>query len=276
MKGTRGFVAPASVLQYPRIRPNARPQALPIKSEQPSKEELSKDVHNEAHEEEDRDSLAPATVPWFMDYNKRFENEFPSETRIEVAIPEIPRNAHAILGPLANYLVQDLRLKDLTLIDLRRRENPWGDDTIMLLSTARSERQLRICAESLKGFLRPHGLRPRVDGLINWESTKVKRRRRRKMIGRANYQVEDDSLTWLFVDVGGDSGIILQLFTEKGRAEYQLEELWAKRANNDVIMPETSESRPFTPVLSTRASDGKGPLNRRLFSTSCKKLGSVQ
>lgn len=213
------------------------------------------------------------SVPWFMEYNKQFEAEYPLERRTTEPLPVIPDESPPILSDLAKYMTQDLLLKDLSLLDLRNRENPWGNDTILLLGTARSERQLRSAAESLKGYLRNQGCRPRVDGLIKWENTKVKRRRRRKMIGRANYQIEDDRLHWLIVDVGGDTGIILQLFSEEGRQEYALEELWQSKANNDVVIPAPTEDRSV-PVGRAYAPStegaGTGPLSRRMYSTAVR------
>lgn len=172
-------------------------------------------------------TAAPTTVPWFMEYNKQFCQALPARI---APIPTLPDSAPALLSPLLTYLVQDLILRDVKLLDLRKKENPWGDECMMILCTAQSERQLRSSAESLKGYLRKQGATPRIEGLVNWENTKVKRRRRRKMLGKASFQVDDDRLRWIVIDAG-KSGLILQLFTEQGRDEVQLEELWQKRAN---------------------------------------------
>lgn len=97
------------------------------------------------------------------------------------------------------------------------------------------------------------------------------------MIGRANYQIEDDRLKWLFIEVGGESGIILQLFSEEGREEYALEELWQGRATNEVVLPPKTQANMvprLPPHLSDASNDsarvtssGLGPLSRRMFST---------
>ncbi|ORY81315.1 hypothetical protein BCR37DRAFT_393195 [Protomyces lactucae-debilis] len=198
---------------YPRTRPFARPLQAPI----------------ESTTETGPVPTETKTVPWFMQYNKQFDHASPAR---QAPIPAVPASAPPILSPLLTYLVQDLILQDIKLLDLRQRENPWGDDCMMILCTAQSERQLRSSAESLKGYLRKHGGAPRIEGLVNWENTKVKRRRRRKMLGKASYQVDDDRLRWIFIDAG-KSGLILQLFTEQGRDEIQLEELWQKRVHAD-------------------------------------------
>ena len=233
------------VLQYPRVRPNIT-SSLPRDIETKTEESTS------------------TTIPWYVEYNERFEDEYPMEQKTRPPLPELPHDAPKLLPTLTEYLSHTLGLTDLTLLDLRRKDTPWGPDTIMLLCTANSERQLRSAADSLKGFLRPQGINPHIEGLINWENTRVKRRRRRKMLGRANYQVEDDSLTWLFVDVG-HSGLIIQMFTAKGRDEYRLEELWGNKANNEVVVPPVAEVT--TPWRSVLDATGTGVLSRRMFST---------
>lgn len=285
-RSCRSLITPARALLYPRLRPNAR--SVPIVTQGSTNDRPDESVSvsdNQASEneetsatEEDNTHSATKTVPWFMEYNKQFASEFPLERQHREPIPILPADSPLILPPLAEYMTQDLVLKDLTLLDLRHRENPWGNNTIMIVCTARSERQLRASAESLKGFLRKMSYNPRVEGLINWENTKVKRRRRRKMIGRANYQVEDDRLNWLFVDVGGDSGLILQLFSEDGRREYALEELWQGRANNEVELPTRQADNPITrqeggrlPSSAGVPREGPGPLSRRLYST-CSRV----
>lgn len=269
---------PTRSLLYPRSRPNALSRA-------PREAEADNVIKNDDDAladpsvmTSDADTQTVKAVPWFVEYNKQFDEEFPLEKRATEPIPKLPPQSPAILEQLATYMTQDLLLKDLSVLDLRDRENPWGSDTIMLLCTAKSERQLRSSAESLKGFLRGHGSRPHIEGLIKWENTKVKRRRRRKMIGRANYQVEDDRLKWLFMEVGNQTGIILQLFSEEGRQEYALEELWQGRANNEVVLPKklepmVSKIEPF-PIKSASEDQmsrpfpvSVGPLSRRLFST---------
>lgn len=277
----RSLFTPARVLAYPRIRPHARP--LPAQSELITEETVHQSTrapeHNTTAEAlpttglEATSDTSSTIVPWFMEYNKQLEVQFPLERRDREPTPKVPENSPSILQPLAEYMTQDLLLKDISLLDLRGRENPWGDNAIMVVCTARSERQLRSSAEFLKGYLRKLGLKPRVEGLINWEDTKVKRRRRRKMIGRANYQIEDDLMNWVFVDVGGDSGLILQLFSEEGRREYALEELWQGRANNVVELPAKFEEQPGfereSAITTASASHRSiGPLGRRLFSTA--------
>lgn len=274
----RNYVTASRPLFYPRLRPNARSLTVdvPVGTLDASSTQAEATKHTV-----DTVKTTANTTPWFMEYNKQFEEQFPLERREKEPIPELPSDVPAMLQPLAEYMTQDLVLKDLSVLDLRDRENPWGNDTIMLLCTARSERQLRSSAESLKGYLRKREFAPRIEGLINWENTKVKRRRRRKMLGRANYQVEDDRLNWLFIEVGGHSGVILQLFSEDGRREYALEELWQGRANNEVVMPPTQSplvsDYPVqkSPVVSTNTTaPGSGPLSRRLFSTVSRKVFS--
>lgn len=284
----RSFFTPATVLLYPRIRPNggsskAVLESLPQPRLTNDRSEGETSTISSVIEETRSDS-EPATkiMPWFMEYNKQFEEQFPLDRREAEPIPEIPKGSPPVLLSLAKYMTQDLVLKDLSLLDLRNRENPWGDNTIMVVCTARSERQLRSSADSLKGFLRKLGFNPQVEGLVNWENTKVKRRRRRKMIGRANYQIEDDRLNWLFLEVGGSSGLILQLFSEDGRREYALEELWQGRANNQVVLPPKLRDVPMLdqesrPLITTSSSSNSvlGPLSRRLFSTASRPRHTV-
>lgn len=205
-------------------------------------------------------AISSSTIPWYEQYNQRFLKENDQNHRI--SLPELPKDPPTILHDLTEYLARDLILQDISIIDLRATETPWGNETIMLVCTAQTERQLRSGSESVKTYLRQLGCKPRIDGLISWQNTRVKRRRRRKMIGRANYQFEDDSLNWLFIDAGSD-GIIIQMMTEKGRQEYQLEELWASQACNQVTIP-TPRSMPITTI----GSISGGALSRRLYSTN--------
>ena len=144
--------------------------------------------------------------------------------------PDLPRNSPPILQPLVSRLYYDHHLQNILILDLRNRWPPpaWGSETIMVLATARSERQLGSVAEAtgkwLKGTV---GVIPRIDGLPKKETLVLKRRRlRRKAMLKPGYMAPPPRpTTWVSMNTGYQ-GIVLQLFTEEGRIEYDLEGLW--------------------------------------------------
>ena len=161
--------------------------------------------------------------------------------------PDLPRNSPPILQPLVSRLFYDHHLQNILILDLRNRWPPpaWGSETIMVLATARSERQLGSVAEATGKWLKQTvGAIPRIDGLPKKETLVLKRRRlRRKAMLKPGYMAPPPRpTTWVSVNTGYQ-GIVLQLFTEEGRIEYDLEGLWGDAR---VVDAEELDMKPRT------------------------------
>lgn len=113
----------------------------------------------------------------------------------------------------------------------------------MVLATARSERQLSSVAEVTAKWLKQTvEVVPRIDGLPRKETLILKRRRlRRKAMLRPGFMpAPPKPTTWVSMFTGYQ-GVVLQLFTEAGRIEYDLEGLWGDAR---VVDAEESDMKP--------------------------------
>lgn len=156
-------------------------------------------------------------------------------------------------------------MDNLTLLDLRHLDPPpaLGNNLLMLLCTARSEKHLHVSADRFCRHLRrTHGLRADAAGLLGRNELKIKLRRkakRMKMLANVGAAAEemgniDDGIRtgWICCTVGrieahpedraGTVGeaefvgfrevrpgvnVVVQMFTEEKRAEIDLETLWS-------------------------------------------------
>jgi ribosomal silencing factor RsfS len=193
-----------------------------------------------------------AVIPWYL---REQESEYLipqieiQQTRVE-KYPDMPYNGPPLLQPLVSRLFYDHHLEDIVLLDLRGRDPPpvWGVNTIMIIATARSERQLTSVAEMTGTWLKKTaGVFPKIDGLPKKESLVIKRRRlRRKSLRKPGYLLATPKPTTWVSMYTGYQGIVLQLFTREGREEYNLEELWgdARVVDAGIIEMEPRKVKP--------------------------------
>lgn len=254
---SRSLVTASRALLYPRTRlgrvqlPSETTESA---SFEPSQSDAS--VQATAHDDSPTRSDSGETIPWYVEYNRQsLQDKYAAPRRETAPLPKLPADAPASLLPILTHLSEDVGLVDLAVLDLRHDQNdPWGyGGVVCVLATApRAERQLQRAVDAIKHFLRATlRLSPRVEGLDSLYDTKVKRRRRKKMQGRTNLQrfEAEERLKWIFIDCGasvatpaasttsggggGKDGarILLQLFTPDGREEYDLEDVYAGKAD---------------------------------------------
>ena len=226
-------------------------------------------------------------LPWYLREQEEDTTLVPKidihKTRFE-QYPALPANSPPLLQPLVSRLFYDHHLQNIVLLDLRNRDPPpvWGSNTIMILATGRNERQLTSVAEATKRWLRTTaGVEPRIDGLPKRESVVLKRRRlRRKSLRKPGYLITAvRSTTWVSMYTGYQ-GIMLQLFTEQGREEYDLEGLWGDKRVIDVGILDMKprkvrpggleEDEPIETTQSTASH--KKPLWKKKAENKQKKL----
>ncbi|KAK9450302.1 uncharacterized protein V1518DRAFT_371663 [Limtongia smithiae] len=160
-------------------------------------------------------------------------------------IPDLPTQPPMQLAALVQYLVVDLRLSDVSIVDLRGRETIHGRNTIMLIASARSERHVGHSAEMLSGYLRRTFGVTNMMRVLNSEQsksrTRVYERRFKKKLSRyaGDVTAYEQALnagvargpTWMIFDtqVGG---IIVHLVTGEKRWQLDLEGLWSHEIPN--------------------------------------------
>jgi ribosomal silencing factor RsfS len=175
----------------------------------------------------------PELLPWYLREQESDTSLLPNidiqQTQLE-KYPDLPYDSPPLLQPLVSRLFYDHHLQDIVLLDLRNRDPPpvWGSQTIMILATVRSERQFAGVAEATSKWLKvTAGVQPRIDGLPKRESIVIKRRRlRRKSLRKPGYLIAAPRPTTWVSMYTGYQGLVLQLFTQQGREEYDLEGLW--------------------------------------------------
>src|SRR5271169_6482221 len=172
-------------------------------------------------------------LPWYLREQESDTSLTPlidiQQTQLE-KYPDLPSDGPPLLQPLVSRLFYDHHLRNIILLDLRRRDPPpaWGSNTIMILATVRSERQLSSVAEATSKWLKTTaGVLPKIDGLPKRESLIIKRRRlRKKSLRKPGYLISAPKPTTWVSMYTGYQGILLQLFTKQGREGYDLEGLW--------------------------------------------------
>jgi len=189
--------------------------------------------HQSAEEAPSASQKDSDILPWYLREQESDTSLTPQidieQTQLE-KYPDIPSDGPPLLQPLVSRLFYDHHLRNILLLDLRRRDPPpaWGSNTIMILATVRSERQLSSVAEATSKWLKTTaGVLPKIDGLPKRESLIIKRRRlRKKSLRKPGYLIAAPRPTTWVSMYTGYQGLVLQLFTEEGREEYDLEGLW--------------------------------------------------
>ncbi|KAL9089405.1 MAG: hypothetical protein Q9165_005726 [Trypethelium subeluteriae] len=176
-------------------------------------------------------------------------------------IPDLPENPPPILQPILEHISTDLGLDDLSLLDLRNLDPPpaLGSNLIMVIGTARSEKHLHVSADRHCRWLRStYKLHPFADGLLGRNEMKLKLRRKARRskilqnVGASEPDEADDGIRsgWVCVNIGkvepaasqdsegeepriigfgsGSDGVrlVVQMFTEEKRGQFDLESLW--------------------------------------------------
>ncbi|KAK9378639.1 uncharacterized protein V2V93DRAFT_375427 [Kockiozyma suomiensis] len=176
------------------------------------------------------DELIDST-PWYL---RVAESLAQTKVTNVAALPEMPDNSPDELEPILAFLVRDLGLQELSVIDLRGVSTVFGGEAIMVVSTARSERHLNRAAEQFRVFLkRTYRVKPIIEGLVGKERVKVQERRIKKKLSRytgdvTSYENDLRSLnknSWVFFD-SKVSGIHVHIITGDKRWELDLEGLW--------------------------------------------------
>ncbi|BFZ59764.1 ATPase synthesis protein 25 mitochondrial [Saitoella coloradoensis] len=170
--------------------------------------------------------------PWYLLNDDDIQSQWAAPvTPIEV-IPDLPENPPDFLERLLNYLSSECNLLDLRILDLRNCDPPaaWGEQTIMIVGTAKAERHLRVAGEDLMTWLRKaYNLRPWAEGLPREAQGKIVARRRRKNLARGKIESPEDARNnWVCVDTGRDC-LVVHMFTEAGREQINLEGLWEEK-----------------------------------------------
>jgi ribosomal silencing factor RsfS len=118
-----------------------------------------------------------------------------------------------MLEHFLTYISQDLGMDHLSLLDLRSLEPPaaLGNNLIMIIGTARSEKHLNTAANRCCRWLRTNfKLRPHADGLLGRNELKLKVKRKNKRtkllasVGSKEKPDLDDGIRtgWVCVHVG--------------------------------------------------------------------------
>ncbi|GFF58138.1 ATPase synthesis protein 25, mitochondrial [Aspergillus udagawae] len=231
-------------------------------------------------------STAPSQhTPWYLQEDTPIDESRQISSRDQ--IPELPENPPAILPVLLDYVLKDLGLDELKLLDLRGLETPppIGANAIMIIGTARSVKHLNVSADRLCRWLRStYKLTPYADGLLGRNELKIKLRRkarRARVASRAGTTVDekDDGITtgWICVNAGvvekfpvdeqasrkvegfgnivGGTRVVVQMFTEEKRAEVDLEGLWLATIERDKRRRQVSiDDKADAPHEEVRAS----------------------
>ncbi|KAK4652292.1 ATPase synthesis protein 25 mitochondrial [Podospora pseudocomata] len=256
-------------------------------------------------------SSEPSDVPWYLQVEPP---RHPTLMHEPPPLPDIPEDSPKVMEPLLKYISEELGMDDLSLVDLRDRDPPAaiGQDVIMIVGTARSERHLHVSADRLVRWLRGRGIGADADGLLGRNELKIKLRRiarKAKMLGTArSARAGDDGITtgWICVNLGNVGGsrrevqmvdeegrsmgfgvpptgasVIVQMLTESRRQELDLENLWEEMGREAV---ETYERPPplrrdfsgYKAYAGRRTrSEGYRPRRIREFSTAAVPQGTI-
>lgn len=248
-------------LQYPKSRNSMQPRRgyHSDSSLGPQRKENEGDIQEERHLREEEPVVS--SKPWYLQVGTPIQRIYPLAERQR--IPDLPQRPPPILKPVLNHLSVDIGLDDLTLLDLRQLDPPaaLGDNLLMVLGTARSEKHLHVSAERLCRWLRAeHKVWVYADGLLGRGELKLKLRRKRrkaKLLGRVGSaeptDVDDGIRTgWICVNVRNvqdgrepetltadlnlghaevaddiaQANIVIQMLTQDKRSDLDLESLW--------------------------------------------------
>lgn len=205
------------------------------------------EVEIRAEEEEEEDieyrSSEPATsssssdgTPWYLQSPlqpapRRFVSPLIEQ------MPDLPPNSPENLDTLLNYLIKDLSLSKIKIMDLRDLDPPpaLGVNTIMIIATARSERHMNIasdkCARYMRGILK--GSEIYADGLIGRGEIKLRERRERRK-GKRRTAEDEEAMRVGWICVNSGEGIVVQIMTGWKREQLNLEGLWSRKIHTSM------------------------------------------
>ncbi|KAK6363421.1 ATPase synthesis protein 25 mitochondrial [Orbilia blumenaviensis] len=206
---------------------------------------IEEEIEGRAEEEEDieyraSEPAAPSPTsdgtPWYLQSPlqpapRRFVSPLIEQ------MPELPPNSPAHLGTLLNYLIKDLSLSKIKIMDIRGLEPTpaLGPNTIMILATARSERHMTIasdkCCRYMRGIL--EGTQIFADGLIGRGEIKLRERRERRK-GKRRTAEDEEALRVGWICVNSGQGIVVQIMTGWKREQLNLEGLWSRKIHTSM------------------------------------------
>lgn len=179
-------------------------------------------------------------VPWFLRVQTPKLASHPLANRQE--LPPLPEDPPPALESLLNQLAIGEGIMDLRILDLRPLDPApaLGENTMMIIGTARSDRQLHTSADRICRWLRKeHGMAPFADGLVGRNEARIqeRRQRRRGKLNSAQTGIEA-GIGWICI-TAGSQGLVVQLFTARKRDDIDLESLWTRELDRDAKRKET-------------------------------------
>ncbi|KAK6499848.1 ATPase synthesis protein 25 mitochondrial [Arthrobotrys musiformis] len=152
-------------------------------------------------------------------------------------MPELPPNPPQNFETLLNYLIKDLSLSKMKIMDLRDMDPPpaLGPNTIMILATARSERHMNIASDKCCRYMRSilDGAEIYADGLIGRGEVKLRERRERRK-GKRRTADDEEAMRVGWICVNSGQGIVVQIMTGWKREQLNLEGLWSRKIHTSL------------------------------------------
>ena len=238
--------------------------------------------------------------PWYLQVDTPLQRSSPLAERQR--LPDLPQNPPPVLAPVLSHLSVDIGLDDLTLLDLRSFKPPpaLGDNLLMILGTARSEKHLHVSAERFCRWLRAeHKITAYADGLLGRGELKLKLRRKRRRarllsrVGSSETAAVDDGIRtgWICVNIRNiedglvdtpstmvspskdndfhpdtsKANIVVQMFTQEKRSDLDLESLWNNDKDEGHAVEEAIFNHPRAQMVSSRAPADILQIQRRTF-----------
>ncbi|ANB13870.1 Atp25p [Sugiyamaella lignohabitans] len=212
-------------------------------------------------------------IPWYLRNTDTIKATESLQSR--EPLPDFPFASPRSLENMAKYMIEDLGLVDLQIIDLRHVQpaSPFGPNDIMLLCSGKGSRHLTKASQSLIGYVKQnYNQLADTEGILSSNFLRVYNRRLRKRAqrqGTANREfmaggdstgtMVDRTGSWVVLDTKVD-GIYIHIFTEERRSEVDLEGYWSQKSKGIselVDLPKSKFEKRF--VL---------PGSRRGFATS--------
>lgn len=212
-----------------------------------------------------------SSLPWYLQpqHQAPLRSVFTEDTSPHFErqqLPDIPAHPPEHFSDILSHLSVEIGLDYLTILDLRALDPPpaLGNNLIMLVGTARSEKHLTVAAERFVAHLRRSykGSYPYADGLLGRNEARIKAKRKaKKARALANAGASKDSIEelddgiatgWICVHAGyydphpeaprkevrrvngmvgfGEESrkvtLVVQMFTEERRGAVDIEALW--------------------------------------------------
>ncbi|KAK9460926.1 uncharacterized protein V1516DRAFT_674504 [Lipomyces oligophaga] len=199
-----------------------------------------------------------AKTPWYM----RGLLDPRTVDRPIIGMPEIPADAPKELEDVVKYLIRDLGLQELVVVDLRDQGQHVGEDAIMVIASSRSSKHLDRTAELLRVHLKKtYRCKPRIEGFLGRQKMKYSERRVEKKLSKYTGDIEAYEMdmrynhqnSWVFVDTKL-KGIRIHIVTNDKRWELDLENFWKhelpdmqrkldKQSGQDLVMLEYTTTK---------------------------------